>query len=189
MKKILVALLIITFFNSCSDNKKDAIQNSYFDLSTFMNSEIEKLYQHQLSVLKTAIVNGESEQHRYPAINWKREFESFYAADIYKTSLNEKYMVDTLVHSTDSSKTFIIRYVAKEEELKTRVIEVYFDAQKNVTSIKVEMFTKNFVAVLSESLLYYPGKFYRIANQEESRWFGNAEFVIEGQIEKWKPEE
>lgn len=184
MKKLLSVILIITFFTSCSEHKKEAIQNSYFDLSTFMNADIEKLHTSGASVLKVASVNGEREENRFITIDWKREFDSFFSADIHNNSLNDKYIVDKIVNSTDSSESTTIRYVAKEEDLKTRVLEIHFDSNKNIELIKAELFSKNFVSNLSESLIYYPLKYYSITNHEESRWFGNEEFIIEGRIEK-----
>ncbi len=184
MKKLLCALLIITFFNSCSENKKAANQNSYFDLSTFMNADIEKLHASGASVLKVASVNGEREENRFVTVDWKREFDSFISADIHNPTFSEKYIVDTIVNSTDSSKSTTIRYVAKEEELRTRVLEIQFDENKIIVLIKAELFSKNFIANLSESLIYSPLKYYSITNHEESRWFGSDEFIIEGRIEK-----
>ena len=183
MKKLLTALLIITFFNSCSDNKKATIKNFYFDLSTFMNNDIEKLHASHASVLKSASVNGDREENRFINIDWKREFDSFFSGDIHNNSFNEKYIVDTIVNSTDSLHTTMIRYVAKDEDLKTRVLEIHFDSNKNIELIKAELFSKNIISNLSESLIYSPLKYYSITNHEESRWFGSDDFIIEGRIE------
>ncbi len=184
MKKLLIAIIIILTFNSCTDHTKSAMENNYFDLSKFLNNELVILNERPLSVLKTAIVNGQSEQHRYLSINWKRELESFFSADIHTNSFNKKYLVDTTFISTDSSKTTVLRYIANDEELKTRVLEIHFNKDGNVEMIKAELYSKNFIANLSESLIYKPGKFYSITNHEESDWFGTDEFIIEGQISK-----
>src|SRR5207244_4519716 len=121
---------------------------------------------------KVAAVNNSKEENRFVNLDWHREFDSFFSADIHNTSLNGKYLVDTSRIVNDTANVLIIRYIAKEEGLKTRLLEIHFDSANNVELLKAELYSKNFVASLSESLYYEPQKTYSIANHEESRWFG-----------------
>ncbi len=183
MKKLLIAILVAVLFNSCTE-KNISVSNNYFDLSKYMNSEINRLSDSHVSVLKVARINGEKEENRFINIDWKREFDSFFSADIHGNSFTDKYIIDTIKNLSDSLSTIIIRYIAKDEELKTRVLEIHFNSKNEVELIKAELYSKNFIANLSESLIYQSGKYYSISNNEDSRWFGSDEFIIEGKISK-----
>ena len=183
MKTFPFILFIVLLLASCNSQHNSKISNNYFDLKTFLDSEIAQLNETKATVLKVASVNGDREENRFVDVDWKREFDSFYSADIHGSSFNEKYVVDTSRIINDSIYSFIIRYVAKDETVKTRVLEIHFDKNQSVTEVKAELYSKNFVANLSESLDYKTGAYYSISNHEESRWFGSDDFVIEGQIE------
>ncbi len=187
MKKLLSILFIASLLGACNSQQQSNISNNYFDLKSFLDGEIAQLNKTKATVLKVASVNGDREENRFIDVDWKREFDSFYSADIHGSSLNEKYVADTSRIINDSTYSFIIRYVAIDESVKTRVLEIHFDKNQSVTEIKAELYSKNFVANLSESLDYKTGDYYSISNHEESRWFGSDDFVIEGRIETSSP--
>lgn len=168
---------------SCSDVKNNSVRNDYFDLKSYMEKETRKLHDQKHSVLKVVAVNGDKQEARFPEIDWKREFESFFSADIHGDAFTGKYVVDTSRIVNDSTNEIIIRYAAKDETLKTRLLEIHFNTANNIMLIRAELYSKNIIAGLGESLMYNPGKYYRVVNTEESRWFGTDEFLIEGMIE------
>ena len=134
--KNLLAIVFIALFASCNSQQQSNISNNYFDLKTFFDREIAQLNRTKATVLKVASVNGDREENRFIDVDWKREFDSFYSADIHGSSFNEKYVVDTSRIINDSAYSFIIRYVAKDETVKTRVLEIHFDKNQSVTEVK-----------------------------------------------------
>ena len=131
-------------------------------------------------MIKTSIMNGNTDQHQMDWIDWKREFALIFASDINKSSLVGKYKVDSV--KLDSATKKII-YTATDVSLRTRLMEVTF---KNnvVESVSIVNHSSNFLSTTHEELYYMTLQNYVLKSSVKNRFFGENEFSMLGQITK-----
>lgn len=133
MRPYFLFFIILTLFSlaSCQDpddfnvSKAD---NLYFDLAGAIESSVEELKQKQAKVEKKVSQNGTTETQTLQIKDWAEELESFKEVDLNKPVLRDSYRIE----QTDSS----LLYVAKEEKLAVRQMEIITKGQVREVSVQ-----------------------------------------------------
>ncbi len=105
------------------------VENTYFSLKDFFQSEIEKLESQQIVLHKYANLNDEQEKKALHEINWAIEFSPFLQSDINKPAWQDSYQIDSIANTIGMLE---IKYTALKPELRTQEISLAF--QKGQTS-------------------------------------------------------
>ncbi len=186
MKLLLKYFLLLCFLiaSSCSGRKDNAQPNSFFSLKSYFNQQIDALQKSGADIIKkTSVDNEATEEYRIVDADWRREFDSFIAADISGEEFTNAYRIDTADEKTDSihiAKT--IRYTAIDNEQRIRLIVVQLDSADHISRIEIEAYKKSVFSIVTESLVYVPMKYFTITNYEDSGWLGKNELKVAGII-------
>jgi hypothetical protein len=172
---------VIFFSLSCTKNSSTLIvQKPYFDLTGFFDDQISQLYKDSSIIIKTANINGNTDQHEMPWTDWRKEFALFYASDINKGSFIGKYTVDT---TTIDSLEKRITYKAIDKDLRTSLMEVNLSAHDNsIKLLHIINKSDHFLSSNMEELYYEPLKSYIVKSTQQMKLFGNDSYLIKGDI-------
>ncbi len=134
----------------------------FFDLKGYMSQQVEGLKASKPRVKKRVSINGKSEEQLSDHINFEEELAIFMNSDINKPAWSDKYSKDS---SFAGGQLQNIRYLAKEENLKTQMLQVSFSG--GVVS-KIELKNRASAAIVTaeEVMTYTPGKGYSIIYKE-----------------------
>lgn len=179
MKKLagFTVLFTLVLF-SCRPPASKQEKKSYFDLTGFFNEQVRQLNNDSLIVIKTSVLNSQSDVHQVNWTDWKKEFTLFFDSDINKGALTGKYRVDSMRIDSGTTKTV---YAALDSALRTKIMEItYTDGR--VEEVHIINRTKNFLTTTSEELYYFPMKTYVIKSSVQNRFFGVNEFSVLGKI-------
>ncbi len=142
--------------------ENQAFEPAYFDLKGYFGQEIEHLANAGTMVRKRVYVNGKSEEKTPDAIDFEQELEVFTESDINRPDWLDKYQVDSVFQNNELTK---ITYQAKNEQLRTRRIDVEF-ANGKVAKIFVRNGGNSKVAGSEQELIYLPDSGYTIASRQ-----------------------
>jgi hypothetical protein len=162
--KLIFFSLIIALFSSCSD--KPTITNvsePFFDLKTFFIQERDKLKDIKKTI-KKASVDGVVEEKTVDSIDLEKELALFVDSDINKIAWQDKYKVDSLFSNNKLSQ---VDYLAKDDQLKTNQLTVYFN-NDDVDSIIIIRRITSLVANIEQHLKYVPSRGYSIKSRQET---------------------
>lgn len=114
-----VSFAFVSFSCVNGDGAKDMEVLPYFNLSGFIDVEIEKI--DSTSVIKTSRLNGEEKTVEliYTSEDWKEEFLAFYRADINIPSLARAY-------STDTQYEYLIHELLPKEKGNVKEIKIKY---------------------------------------------------------------
>lgn len=185
--------LILIFFltaSSCDKASDTQTLKQYFDLTAFMNNQVEKLTKDSVVIIKTSSINDKIEQHTVKWVDWKKEFALLYASDINKESFAGKYEVDTVIKG--NSDSLIVSYTALDKNLKTQLLKITSSIGKNnnghenpvVTSILIMNQSSGFLASTIETIHYLPFEGYIISSATETKFVGLNNFAVRGEFVK-----
>ena len=175
---VTIALLLSLFPVSCSRNvENDADDDHYFDLEEYFDKEIDYLNAENPTVKKGVLLNDEKEHLDLKIDNWKKELRAFANSDINKPALVGKYDADTTMINGHLSK---IVYIAKEEGLTTRRLEIQYDPNGTYADvIAIELSTSNILYNSKQELIYRHHKGYEISGQQSVRFLDTDLFSVE----------
>ena len=148
--------------------------NRYFSLEDFFLDEIERLTRSATIVDKTVSRNGVSEQKHIQIEDWKSELALFMDSDINKPAWQNSYRID----STEYSLT----YTSTDPELRTQRITINKNKNGLIKHIAIKNHTNNMLYQTAEQLDYYPDSVYLITKQQQVRFIGDNEYVIQGRL-------
>ncbi|NUN99764.1 MAG: hypothetical protein HUU01_04020 [Saprospiraceae bacterium] len=134
----------------------------FFDLKNYMSGQVEALKNTRPQAKKRVSINGKTEEQHSDAINFEEELAIFINSDINKPAWSDKYTKDS---SFSAGQLQYIRYIAKEENLKTQLLQVSFTAG-TVSKIEIQNRTSAAIVTAEEIMTYTPGKGYSIIHKE-----------------------
>jgi hypothetical protein len=142
----------------------------------FMEEEKKWMVNDNISLTKILSLNGETDTLYIVQPNFTSEFDVFIKSDINRTSLSDKYSVDSLV---SSGKLYKIIYIAKDEKVNTRKLSIQFDSRNKVERIDIRLFNGSPITKNVQHLIYRPNIGYKI--KDEQYFMGNKdEIMVEG---------
>lgn len=116
------------------------------------------------SIQKTVSIDSKEEQKRIENVDFSKELEVFTQSNINKSSLLEKYKVDSLFNAKQELQQ--LSYSAQDPKLRTRNLSVFFD-NKTVSKIEILNTTQNLIAQTGQELTYIPKEGYTIKNEQK----------------------
>jgi len=134
----------------------------FFDLKGYMSGQVEALKVSKPRVKKRVSINGKSEEQLSDHINFEEELAIFINSDINKPAWSDKYSKDS---SFVGGQLQNIRYLAKEEKLKTQMLQVSFSGGA-VSKIELKNRASAAIVTAEEVMTYTPGKGYSIIYKE-----------------------
>jgi hypothetical protein len=159
MKKILFGCIIALVFTACgskTDTSKNVDLTPFFDVKGFFNGEIKRLTEGSVKIEKTVTIGGNIETKIIEKADFEKELALFVASDINKPAWRDKYRIEkTAGRSLES-------FLAKDDDLKTKRVDIYRFPPNGVTQIKIVNSDKSSVTESQQSLDYDIGKGYSI---------------------------
>ena len=120
MFRPLVLLLLLTGCYA-GEVQQDMEREPFFDLSGYIQAQIDSLTAHQPTVRKTVILNGTEETKELTNLRFATDLRMFREADINKPAWLDKYTV-TKEEVGDGAQ--VQRYVATDSSMQTRQLEL-----------------------------------------------------------------
>lgn len=176
MKKILLIFNVLILFAAC-DSKKDPSKTvdatPFFDVKGFFQGEIKRLTEGSVKIEKTVTIGGKSETKTFEKADFEKELALFVASDINKPAWRDKYRIEkTAGRSLES-------FLAKDEDLKTKRVDIYRFPPNGVTQIKIVNSDKSSVTESQQSLDYDIGKGYSIETFQQFLGSDSSKIKIE----------
>lgn len=168
----IIAILALTWtVTGCvrldEDARQRAGQPSFFDLSEYFDSEIERLRQSQPRATKRIILGEEEQEQQWDSLDYGQELKPFVDSDINRPAWYDKYRTDTLRHLENQTST--LQYTALDDKLRVRKLEVTRrNADQQVIEIRVVKETDSLVEELRQELSYRPGEGYTVTSLQEA---------------------
>lgn len=169
----LLISIMITF--SCNEEPGIAAEKlQYFDVTGFINNEVENLSAENPAVEKTVFLNGKREIKNAPIPDWESELSAFKDADINKKSFLGKYAVDSAI----TGNSLFMKYRALDKNLRTKEIAVEYEG-KSPVKVTAMMATDNALYSSKQELSYEVGKGYWISGKQTVRFLEADSFYVE----------
>lgn len=146
---------------------------TYFDLKGFFEKESLRLNKMKQPIQKTVSRNGIQETKAVQT-DWAKELSLFTESDINKSAWKNSYLKRT-------KKSGIIEYIALEDKLKTRRIEISKSGTR-IKSIRILNRTSNFLYKSTETLAYFPDSIYVINKDQQVQLLGKNTYLITGRF-------
>jgi len=161
--------------SACQSNEKsDTSQvKPFFDLKGYFDGQI-KVNEQYKTPKKTVSIDSKTQTERLKEIDWSKELSVFAAADINKTSWQDKYRVDTMA----TINAVNVVYTALEDDLKTRLINVQLD-RDTVKFISIEQLSDNMIYNSKKTLTYAPFEGYTLENRQKARFLKEHLYEID----------
>ena len=180
-------LLVIGFWLSeigCKKSSGNELRtHDYFDLQSFFTQQIHTLDSLKPTVNKTVFLNEKKEEKKLKEINWKEELSVFLESDINKPAWKDKYTVDTSLKDDPNIYFYIIRFTAKDKNLKTQKITLNIIKDiEQIQSVYVKNVTENFLYSSVSNLMFLPEKEYSISTVQKIRFVSQDKFEVKGKF-------
>jgi hypothetical protein len=140
MKKVLLSAIVLltSILSSCSQGENTAFENQYVDLQVIIEKTIRSNEVSNPTYLKEVWINDEREAITAENLDWAKELEVFYLADLNKRDYLNKY-------AKDSSSYELIYSLRSEDEAPVKKLAVRFDSTRSISEIKAILTTDNFL--------------------------------------------
>lgn len=170
-------LLVILVFGSCISDNNDAPSQGrqFFDARDYFQKESERLNMNKDSVAKILFIN-DTRDVLITKVDFKKELDAFVKSNINKSSLLDKYTVDSVYFSNQQLKKET--YTAIDTSLRTRNFTVEYDSL-GIEEISIINISSNLIIGSTQSLRYRPDKVYSITNVQETIGSGKTSIKIE----------
>lgn len=133
---ILAVLSVVSI--SCSQEENADFERQYIDLKSVIETTIHQNETENPSFNKEVWINEETETITTQKLDWNRELEVFYLADLNKRDYLNKYAKD--------STAFQVKYsLLPDMEAPVKELIVRFDSNSAVSAIKAVLLTDNFL--------------------------------------------
>lgn len=183
MKFLFPLFLGFSFLVGCSSSgstNTEGPKGPYFDLSGYMQQEIEQLQATGTVLEKTITLNGTAESQTLSDINYEQELSLFRNADINKPAWVDKYKTATNEGDLGQLTT---TYTSLDSNLITQQLSIV-QIGDEVRSISISRKTGSVLSSGQQELLYLPGQGYRINSSQLARVGGNLTSTIEGRFQQ-----
>ncbi len=139
----------------------------FFDLSGYMQAQIDSLTALQPPVRKTVILNGTQETKELTNLRFATDLRMFREADINKPAWLDKYEVS---NEEAGGGAQVQRYVATDSSVQTRQLEVTLNEVGAPTKIIVYRKTGTVLSDGDHILTYDPAVGYDIRTEQVNRF-------------------
>lgn len=122
--------LVIEACSPISASKEN--EKRYFDLASFIQKQIDLLSNQSLWIEKKIYLDGKQQEISTDSINWAKELALFKEADLNSPSLVGNYDIK------EDKQARTLTYLAKEDRLKVREIQLVLGGDRNIENINIE---------------------------------------------------
>ncbi len=172
MLKNLSFIVLLFCLSSCSQEEANRGKvYFYYDLKGFLKQEASRLNKDSNLINKQITKNDETEKRKVKITDWQKELDLFINSDINKPAWKDSYQVQKFPQK--------IVYVAKDEDLKTRRIEIKFVNNK-VIQIIIDNLVDNYLYTSKEHLVYNSKTNYIIDKYQKVLLIGENNYQILG---------
>jgi len=178
MNQRLIWGLLLLFLWGCSNNDSTSVgteTDRFFDVEGYFAGEVDRLQSEQPNIQKQVSLNGEQESIQPDTLNFEKELSVFLNSGINKVSWIDSYSADTTRHDDGSLATTV--YEAKEDKLRTRLVEVSYEAN-SPSRVRIINRTENAVLDADQELIYEPGSGFNIQQTQQIRFMKPNEISI-----------
>ena len=178
MHRLLLASLLVPFLCTCgrAPETSDAVTSpAFFDLATYMDTEIARLTDGKITGDKSITLNGVTESKEDVAINYKTDLLLFRAADINKPAWRDKYETEETAGS-GSHKTTV--YTTLDSSLVVQRLLVEED-QGVPVRIEIDRKTGTVLSDGKHQLVYRPGRGYSVTTRQQNRFGDDVDARID----------
>ncbi len=148
---------------------------SFFDLRSYIDSEVERLQTAKVKVNKSITLNGVTETKQLDDVNFANDLRLFREADINKPAWREKYRAEV---QALSGNHVITTYVTQDSNLMVQQLLVEED-QGVPIRIEVERKTGTILSDGVHKLAYLPASGYSVKTQQTNRFGEDVAALIE----------
>ncbi len=164
MPRLLIPLLLLTACYA-DELRQEMEQEPFFDLSGYIDAQVDSLQRLRPTVEKTIVLNGTSETKRLTDINFATDLRVLREADINKPAWLDKYRVDT---RREGAATVTV-YTATDTTMQTRVLTVTREGGIP-TDVEVSRKTGTVLSQGAHTLTYRPASGYRLQTMQVNRF-------------------
>lgn len=172
MKKQLIILTLfftsIVFFSCQKKDKNLADQSTlpFFDLKTFFQEEAKNLNERQAKLVKTAFLNGITEEKTFEKVDFNEELKIFREADLNKPAWKDQYKTDTV---TNKNGQLEVTYFNENQRLRIKKIVLLFEKLEADKPLEVQIVKQisNPVYETNEELLYQTNQAYQVSSVQK----------------------
>ncbi len=160
-------LILLSLFSSCyaDELQQDMKQEPFFDLSGYIDAQVDSLHRLHPVVEKTIILNSTSETKRMADLNFGTDLRVIREADINKPAWLDKYRVEK---QADGNAVTSV-YTAIDSTMKTRRLTVK-TVDGKPTDIEVVRKTGTVLSQGEHTLRYRPASGYRLRTVQVNRF-------------------
>ena len=177
MRLFLPLLLLLTGCYA-EEIQREVQDEPFFDLSGYIDRQVDSLRSAGTPVTKTITLNGTTETRELSELNFANDLKVFREADINKPAWVDKYTVERREEGDRVTRT----YVAIDSSMQTRRLQVVTQADEPV---RIEIFRKT-GTVLSDGrhrMTYEPASGYAMVSRQVNRFGDDLNADIEV---RWK---
>ncbi|MEK6547348.1 MAG: hypothetical protein AABZ56_03440 [Bacteroidota bacterium] len=149
----------------------------FYPWEKYLNSQIDSLSKHPISVHKTIILDGKKEEKQISQLDWKQEWAMFLHADLNKPAAATSY--DNL-----SEDGFVWYSLKSNENLPIKKLYIQLDAQDRPAKVEIEIEEKNFLFETHKKLHmnFTDGRVqtYSIDGAQQMRWMSPTHYQLMG---------
>lgn len=180
-QQIIFVCVVALFLNACEEKIKEKPINTYYDVETLINKQIEKLRNKNPQLAKTISIDGQIEKDtvNFDSLGWRNELEVFKLADINKPTLRDLYQASE--KTKDGLK--IWSYTADQQSLGIEFLRVYFGSDSTLTKLEARYNENN---ALYTSERYLEMDFENIAGESslsKYKVYGKQKMVMKDEVE------
>ena len=187
MKLIRLPFCLILFFClslfSCKNNKVEKKSKPYFDVESFIKSDIRALIKYKAYFFKTLDDNGQPQEWKNDNPDWYREFELFIEADINHEKCIGKYKADSIYRSDSTASDFLtIKYTTLDTTLEVRELKVLMNKNKEVTALEIFQIIDDASGRAQRRMRYFPFISFDIRVDKQSKFDGYTYYTVKEDI-------
>jgi hypothetical protein len=182
----LIFLLLFLGLAACTPEKNQARTGQYYDLASFVESQIGELDSLRPTVEKTVVSGNARETKQISAINWSKELDLFVQADLNKPAYRNSYQVEKVGDYT------LIYRARPGEEVPVKYLKIEVDAAAGKPRhVEVTITSENYL-YNSEKKLFLHGspdaqgrwrvREYQVSGYQQLAFFSKRPFEVKGRV-------
>jgi hypothetical protein len=153
--------------------EQDMRREPFFDLSGYIDHQVDSLREARPTVTKTIVLNGQREEQRRDDVDFAADLRIFREADINRPAWLDKY---TVTEMTDGNRTTEI-YAARDSSLQTRELQVT-KRDGEVEQVTVFRRTGTVLSDGDHHMRYRPESGYRLRSEQINRFGTDLDATI-----------
>lgn len=182
----LVFLLLFLALAACTPEKNQARTGQYYDLTSFVESQIGQLDSLKPTVEKTVASGNARETRQLSEIKWDKELDLFLQADLNKPAYRNSYQVEkggdhTLIYRSRPGEDVPVKYLKIEVDA----------AAGQPRHVEATITSENYLYNSEKKLFLYcradgQGRWrvhkYQISGYQQLAFFSKQPFEVKGKV-------